>query len=318
MQWILPICLVSVAIILPIVGYLWMRKVLSEDEDNASNSLSDEARTPQKRRRIDDASIETRSSNKFWNRTEYQTRQRQQQQQPQDLRDLPAGSTQSMETDDGIETIVIGAESSLSSTTVYDEDDMETASHKHHGKKISRGREDTCINYHKKDRRRHHDPSAPLTFTPRSIIRDPETPRLYDSNPKKVSFHKHNEQQANVNPTENRQQRKSRRRERRKRVDVHMCTSTMCEVCHGSNNNSNNQQQHQQQSSHSEQGVGGITFVSAQPLDPKMIHKLQNAPYHAKWYEMGQSFHDLYQKANGRNHQRESRHGGRSNNNNIM
>jgi hypothetical protein len=59
-------------------------------------------------------------------------------------------------------------------------------------------------------------------------------------------------------------------------IDVHVCSSSYCEICQRRN---------------------GITFVSAQPLDPKMVDKLQAAP--PRWWEFGESFFDLYQQANG-------------------
>jgi hypothetical protein len=59
-------------------------------------------------------------------------------------------------------------------------------------------------------------------------------------------------------------------------VDVHDCHSTTCKVCR--------------------QKSAGVTFVSVKPLEPKMVGKLRTGP--PRWYEIGQSFVDLYQEAN--------------------
>lgn len=67
-------------------------------------------------------------------------------------------------------------------------------------------------------------------------------------------------------------------------VDVHSCNSESCELCR-----------------YREQRKQQVTFVAAQPLDSKMVQKLKHAPESAaSWWEMGDSFYELYQQAQQR------------------
>jgi hypothetical protein len=59
-------------------------------------------------------------------------------------------------------------------------------------------------------------------------------------------------------------------------VDVHICNSSYCVLCRQKND--------------------GVTFVTAKPLEPKMVGKLQQTGP-ARWWEFGESFFDLYQTA---------------------
>ena len=61
-------------------------------------------------------------------------------------------------------------------------------------------------------------------------------------------------------------------------VDVHICNSSSCELCRQKNS---------------------VTFVAAKPLEPQMIGKLRQGP--TRWWEIGESFFDLYTQANRSN-----------------
>jgi hypothetical protein len=196
---------------------------------------------------------------------------------PIDLMDLWGGSTRSMETEDGVKTVIVHGESSRSSA-VTAEKDIEAPEYSESNIIISECSEETSESSGHKRIRIRSVPTEASTFSPRSICNDPGSPKQQHSTSKKVTFLQETETR------ESHQHRKSRRRERKKLVDVHVCTSTMCEACR-----CNSEQIYPQQE---------VRFVAAQPLEPKMIKKLKNAPRDARWYEMGESFHDLYQKAN--------------------
>jgi hypothetical protein len=59
-------------------------------------------------------------------------------------------------------------------------------------------------------------------------------------------------------------------------VDVHACSSNTCETCTCKKE---------------------VQFIPAKPLEPKMVNKLRTAP---QWWDIGESFYDLYQQAQER------------------
>jgi len=59
-------------------------------------------------------------------------------------------------------------------------------------------------------------------------------------------------------------------------VDVHQCISSSCHICRRSRSE--------------------VSFVQAMALEDKMIGKLRTTP--GRWWELGESFVDLYQQAN--------------------
>lgn len=60
------------------------------------------------------------------------------------------------------------------------------------------------------------------------------------------------------------------------RVDVHVCTSTTCDLCRQSKD---------------------VTFIEAEQLEQKMVNKLRATGVPSKWWEFGVSFVELYQLA---------------------
>jgi hypothetical protein len=66
--------------------------------------------------------------------------------------------------------------------------------------------------------------------------------------------------------------------QQKNQIDVRPCISETCVIC-----------KWKQRSQ--------VQFVAAQKLDPKMVQKLKHAPENTRWWEMGESFHDLYHKA---------------------
>ncbi len=69
-------------------------------------------------------------------------------------------------------------------------------------------------------------------------------------------------------------------------MDVHECNSSLCTLCNSF-------------------GKKGITFVNVTTLDTNMIGKLRSQPL--KWYELGQSFDELYREANRPDRERKGR-----------
>lgn len=73
-----------------------------------------------------------------------------------------------------------------------------------------------------------------------------------------------------------------------RRVDVHSCQSKTCPLCRNKN-----KKRH-------------VQFISAQRLEPGMIFKMQSGSARdSRWWEVGESFFDLYQRAQVRTAQKE-------------
>ncbi|KAG7346788.1 hypothetical protein IV203_005857 [Nitzschia inconspicua] len=237
---ILPICLACVAVVLPIVGYFWIRWQLKDEEPDGH----------------DRTGTIKEYSGKY----------------PPDLTEFGSGGTESMDPEEGVENY-------LPSNGKRD-DDNEAQKPKQQEKQDSSSRS---------RQRRLVDESVCRSMASRNNLLHTSSVdsscgnyshKQFDERLNEISASKITSCSASAAPDKVKLEKK--RKQRMAEVDVHSCISKTCEMCRC--------EEQQQQ----------IHFVSAQRLDSNMVQKLKHVPESARWWEMGESFHDLYHQAQQR------------------
>jgi hypothetical protein len=249
LQLILPICLVGVAAVIPLVGYWFLRRVLKEEQTLENGNINKTT------------SASTTTNEKFIEKAR------------SDLMDIVVNSTESMETDDGVETYLPSSHSN------NDDDDVEAQQQPHRFHEVLASSTRPKSQEKSMTDRAENDVS-PLSSVDSSHRKDPPEHS-------RGSFTDGERCLRIPSDISKRERLRKKMEQQLAQIDVHSCKSETCEVCRCREK----QQQSQQQN---------VQFVSAQKLDPGMIYKLKNAPESARWWEMGESFYDLYQRAQRR------------------
>jgi hypothetical protein len=95
-------------------------------------------------------------------------------------------------------------------------------------------------------------------------------------------------------------------------VDVHICPLKTCTLCRYANSSLDTKEKllnHKQHQQHQQKDItGGVHFIAAQKMESGMVKKMQSSSaIQSRWWEIGESFFDLYQRAQVRAMQKDER-----------